>query len=107
MDHALRVNIRFVVDNYVAHPTQRLALLSSFAKEPMVFMRRNGPLWELDLDITDTLERLSEDRADTEDMRAYRYAVINEDGSQSPDVLKRILPNIPPLNQSMINASQP
>lgn len=96
MDHALRVNIRFVVDNYVAHPTQRLALLSSFAKEPMVFMRRNGPLWELDLDITDTLERLSEDRADTEDMRAYRYAVINEDGSQSPDVLKRILPNIPP-----------
>ena len=96
MDHVLRVNIRFVVDNYVAHHTQRLALLSSLAKEPMVFMRRNGPLWELDLDITDTLEKLAEGHADAEDMRSYRYVVINEDGSQSVDVLKRTLPNIPP-----------
>lgn len=97
MDHELRINIRFVVDNYVAGPTQRLAILSAFAKESMIFMHRNGPLWEVDLDITEKLKKLAEGDEGTENLRVYEYVVVNEDGTRTPDVLKRFLPNIPPI----------
>lgn len=102
MDHVLRVSIHFVVDNYVASPTQRLAILSPLAKEPVVFMHRSGPLWELDLDITDKLEKLAEEdpgkgiHTNAESLRSYKYVVVNEDGTQTVDVLRRSLPNIPP-----------